>query len=129
MIVKDGINVAVEQGLWVSLMVNMAAICQRVEQGTFVSRQRTALIEILETLTKNDFFEGIMDIGKIPNPAAFMFKLLRPVKTELSKTELDPDSGKTYYQRVDPIPMMILTFEFPGMLKLLASQLGDIIPG
>ena len=107
----------------------MAAICQRVEQGTFVSRQRTALIEILETLTKNDFFEGIMDIGKIPNPAAFMFKLLRPVKTELSKTELDPDSGKTYYQRVDPIPMMILTFEFPGMLKLLASQLGDIIPG
>lgn len=125
---KEGINFAVEQGLWIAFMINMAAICQRVEKGSFVSRQRTSIIDVLTTLTKKELVKDIFGIGGIPNPGYYMFGILKPLLTELKKSEIG-DDGKEYYSRMDPIPMMVMTFEFPGLLKLVASQLGDIIPG
>lgn len=125
---KEVVNIVVEQGLWVALMVNMGAICQRVEQGTFVSRQRTQIIDVVRTLTKKSLVDDIFGIGGIPNPGYYMFGILKPLLKELEKTELD-DNGVKYYSKVDPIPMMVLVFEFPGLLKLLSSQLGEIVPG
>ena len=128
LLAKEAVNVVVEQGLWVALMANMAAICQKVKKPSFVFEQRKQIIDIIRTLTKKELVGDILGIGGIPNPGYYLFGILKPLLHELEKTEYDGEGNK-YYSQVDAIPMMVLVFEFPGLLKLLSSQLGEIVPG
>lgn len=125
--VKMAINTAVEQGLWVAIMADMWAMSMEVEKSSFLGEQRKNLIELIDTLTKKSLVEGFLGIGNIPNPGYYIFRWLRPLKNELGKT-LSKD-GKQYYAGMDPIPTMILVFVFPGALRLLVAQIGEIIPG
>ena len=135
--VKIGINTAVEQGLWVAIMVDMLAMSGEVPRDSFLGQQRKNLIELIDTLTKKDLIEGLLDKVSIPNPGYYIFRFLRPLKNELEKEIQVRVEGYVFpypqvvrtYKEVDPIPRMILTFVFPGALKLLATQIGDIIPG
>ena len=128
---KEAVNTVVEQGLWVSLMINMAGICGKLykdnDDDFFLYEQRKMLIDVLETLTNKDLTGNILGFGKIPNPGYYLFGLLRPLLHELKRHE--HEGALTYYKQVAPIPMMVLVFQFPGLLKLLSTQLGEILPG
>ena len=135
--VKEIINTAVEQGLWVAIMIDMLGIAGRVKYGSFLGEQRRQLIKVLDKLSDKDLITNFLDIGNIPNPGYYIFGWLRPLKDELSKTSVvmespGPGYGEypiKYYREVDPIPKIILVFVFPGALRLLAAQVGEIIPG
>lgn len=135
--IKTAINTAVEQGLWIAIMVDMLGISGKVPKQSFLGKQRRNLIELLDALTKKDLIKNLFDIGNIPNPGYYIFRWLRPLKDELEKDEkvgeaIGPHNivGLVdYYSEMEPIPRMILVFVFPGALKLLAAQIGEIIPG
>lgn len=127
--VKEGINTAVEQGLWIALMADFGAMAQKVREDTFLYDQRKQAIELLEALTQ----KSIADIAafglevRVPNPGFYLFAVLKPLIKELKKKGID--AVGEYYEQLDPIPMMIFTFVFPGLFKLIASQLGELVPG
>ena len=129
--VKDVANTVVEQGLWIALSVDMFAISQKLyednnrEHGTrFLFQQRKELLELLKWLTDKEISYGA--IAKVPNPMAYIFRFMKPLRDELGLK--GRDEGGVYYQKMDPAPAMILIFVFPGMLRLLAQQIGEIIP-
>jgi len=128
--IREAINLAVEQGLWIALMVDMFAISGKIykhdEQGkeTFLYQQRYHLAKSLDLLTA----DKIETFVKIPNPLSYVFRFIKPLKNELDKHDVTED-GRWFYRNMDPIPKMILIFMLPGILKLLASQIGELIPG
>lgn len=127
--VREGVNLAIEQGLWIAIMVDMAAISGDVpekdenDKETFLWGQRYHIIKSLDFITK----DKIDMLVNIPNPLMYLFRFMKPLKDELEK-EIYID-GKKYYRALDPIPRMICIFVLPGILKLIASQIGEIFPG
>lgn len=127
--VKDGVNTVVSEGLWIALMADFGAMSMQVRKDTFLYDQRKQAIELLEALTQ----KSIADIAafglevRVPNPGFYLFAILKPLIKELKKKGMDAEGE--YYEQMEPIPMMIFTFMFPGLFKLIASQLGEIIPG
>lgn len=127
-IARQAIDTAVEQGLWVAVMADMLAMSGRVERKSFLGEQRANLHTLMDTLTSKTMMDGFLGVGAVPNPGYYIFRWLRPLGNELGKTEYD-EGGVQWYKAMDPIPRMLLVFVFPGALKLLAAQLGEILPG
>lgn len=111
-------------------MADFGAVGMKNYKGTFLFKQRVQAIALLESLTKRSI-ETVSLFGvkavSIPNPGFYLFAMLQPLISELKKMGID--EGGEFYEQMDPIPLMILTFVFPGLFKLLAGQIGDIIPG
>lgn len=126
--VKDGIDTAVEQGLWIALMVDFAAISGKIyiKEDEFLYEQRWRLAETIDYITKKNIEAGDFLPAVIPNPGYYLFRYLRPLAIELKRKEND-ENGQ-YFRPLDPIPRMILIFVFPGILRLLAKQIGEILP-
>jgi hypothetical protein len=123
--IKDGAETVVEQGLWVTLSFDMFAISRKIyeKEDHFLYKQRYELITLLKALTDKSIEGGPV---KLPNPGYYMFRMLRPLTGEMEKHGRD-EKG-LYYEAMDPIPSMILAFTVPGVIRLLSSQIGDIIP-
>jgi len=131
--VKEAANTVVEQGLWIVLSVDMFAISRKLYEdddrtrGThFLYHQREEMIKLLGALTNETFAPGPFGAAKIPNPVSYLFRFLGPLKDELMNTGRD-DGGK-FFVKMDPIPTMILVFTVPGLLRIVAKQIGEILP-
>ena len=126
--IKEGVNTVVEQGLWIALMVDFAALSGKIyKKDIFLWEQRKQLAETIDYLTTKNIDTGGWLQDVIPNPGYYFFRYLRPLKTELNRKGHDEQGD--FYVELAPIPRMILIFVFPGVLRLLAAQIGQIIPG
>lgn len=124
---KEGINTAVEQGLWIMLMIDMGALTGQVDKTSFLGQQRKALAELMDVIAHGkNFSVGPLEF-KMPGLAVFGF-FAGPMQRALEKTTYIEGKGDVY-TALDPIPRLMCTFMLPGMLKLVASQLGEIVPG
>lgn len=134
--VKEAVNCAVEQGLWITLSLNMFAITRKIydDEDHFLYGQRHQLIQLLKALSseggtaigQGKIIGMILGAGNVPNPLLYMFQFLRPLTGEMEKHGWD--DGRVYYAKMDPMPTLILTFTVPGLMRLLGQQMGEIIP-
>ena len=134
--IKDAVNCAVEQGLWITLSLNMFAITRKIyeDENHFLYGQRYQLIKLLKALSapgdsgigQGKIISEILGVGGIPNPLLYMFQFLRPLTGEMERHGWD--DGRLYYAEMDPMPTLILTFTVPGLMRLLGQQMGEIIP-
>lgn len=121
--VKQGIDIAIVQGMWIALMADMFAISQKIRKkdNRFIWEQRRKLVQMLDELTQDKVF------GIIPNPGNMFFLFIKPLKGELERKGSDAEGE--FYEPLEPIPMLFLTFVFPGIIRVLVKQIGDIVPG
>ena len=132
---REGINLAIEQGVWVAMMVDMWAITGKVpvldEDGkeSFLGVQREHMVNTLNFLTDTGFDVGLFGID-VPNPLGFIFSWLRPLKTEMEKTIFEPGEDTfampvKFWRPLDPIPRMLVIFMVPAILRLVMNRLGS----
>lgn len=121
--IKAGIDMVIVQGLWIALMADMFVIGSQVRKkdNYFVWEQRRKLIEMLDILTEDRMF------GILPNPGSMFFLFVKPLKGALERKGADAEGE--YYEALKPIPLIILTFVLPGILRVIIKQLGQIVPG
>jgi len=130
---REIINLTIEQGLWVALMVDVWAITGKVykydENGeeTFLWQQRYHIIQTLKFITKD---EWINLFGfDIPKATGHLFGFLEPLEHELKKIgteEGDPMTlGKIYYRPLDPLPRALAIFVIPAVLKLVMAKVKE----
>jgi len=123
--VKEGINTAVEQALWIALMIDFAAISGKIvkKDNLFLWEQREQLAALLTALT-DPTFKGPVGVGEIPNPVSYLFRVFKPLIRELMAKDSEQN-----YARMAPIPAMIMVFVIPGLMRMIGNQVGGIIPG
>ncbi len=151
-ITKEVIELVVEEGLWITMMVDMFLVGGELVtiRDDFLIAQRKAISKTLQILTnETNKAEFLFLEGNIPNPAAFIFGWLKPLVDLLNTQEtrnfpaeivkgrripiLDDrpaTAGEilaTQYFPLPPFERSLLTFALPGVfrtsLQLLAGKI------